>query len=150
MEEIPFNKSKFSELARTYEKQTAKVPVPELNEVMGVEPGQIVVFEVIQADLATQLWAREESRNKLEDLGEIIVSFLRGDNGSEEITKAIKNEKLSTDAEFQIRLCEKCIIDPEKLLRSELIWLAQHFPTVVSRLAAKIMELSNAGSVKKI
>lgn len=151
MEEILFDKDKFDSLHNSWVKRTVKVPVPELNEMMGLSDDQIIVIEVEQADLSTQLWARAEGgRRTIAEMAQIISDFLRGTATKEELIDLLKEEtKLSPDADYQIRLCEKCIVSPKGIGRGELIWLSRYFPGVINRLANVILELSNAGAVKK-
>lgn len=125
--------------------------MPEFNEMMELKDGEMAMIEVMQADLSTQLWAREEGgRRTVAEMVETISDFLRGTASKKDLVDLLEEEtKLSPEADFQIRLCEKCIVKPEGLMRNNLIWMSQHFPSVINRLANKILELSAAGAVKK-
>lgn len=146
-DKILLDRDKFEAEHRKWVKRTEAVECPELNGLMGLEEG-IVTIEIIQADLSTQLWARDNDNRTISDTAEVIADFMRGTATQKELIETAMKANLDPEADFQIKLCQRCITNP-KLSRHELIWISEYFPSVINRIAGRILEISALGAVKK-
>jgi hypothetical protein len=131
------NKSKF-------DLRTMDVPCPELNELMGLGEDEITIIVVRQMEFEELIDIQHDQFNMMRNLVEGVVQASITKEGVE---KALKDASKGKSAAFiqRIDTLEKCIVEP-KLTRSEIIYIARMWPSVVMKLYQTVINLTDRGA----
>ena len=126
------------------EMRTKEVEVPELNAMMGIEEGQIVVMVVRQMEFSELIQSQQDQFNYIRNLVEGVMEAVSSKEAvKREIESAIDGHNLLASQRMDI--IEKCLVKP-KLNRSEVVYICKMFPSVAVRLYNVIMDLTNRGA----
>lgn len=122
----------------------AEVEVPELNQLMGLTGKQVATVKVRQASLDDVIRFRLDSVSQIKNLMDgIVEAALDRETVSNEFKEALT--RMNPETELRIDLVHTCLVEP-KLNRSDIVFLSQMFPTVITRIYTKIMEITNSGA----
>lgn len=136
------------------EYNTSEVECPELNELMGVTKGNVIV-KVRQATLNEFL--RAQKGESVEQVMELATKLQYAAVGKspEQIADNVSDifgfgGELLPQTLMQISICESCIIEP-KLSRSDIVKISKFYPYVIPKIANVILNLTQvgAGGIKK-
>ena len=124
------------------------VPVPELNNLMGLDDGEIAVVKVRQLELDDYLYCQQVTEDKMRNLMDgILAAAEKMGEVEDEVLAAYKG--LSLKSRYYIDICLKGTVEP-LLKKSDWIFLARMYPLVVEKIAGVIMSLTQGGaSLKK-
>jgi hypothetical protein len=135
-------------LKRNYEVRTDTVEIPELNQLMELEPGQNVVVTVRQMDLSELVKINLDGTDHVRNLLEGVLEAAASKAG---VAEEIKDAMSAKSAEWtrRIDVVQTCLVEP-KLTRAEVINISDLFPSAILKMFTKIMDLTNKGAdVKK-
>ena len=128
-------------------KAEKEVPVPQLNQLMGLGDGQIAIVKVRQLDLDEYLYCQNMGDDKMRNLLEgVVAAAEKMGEVQDEVLAAYKG--LSMKARYYIDICVKGTVEP-KLARTEWVFLARMYPVVIETLAAEIIRLTKGGAELK-
>jgi hypothetical protein len=140
---------------------TAEVKVPELAKMLDTPKDVIPIIQVKQASLSEQLTASSMLRGNdafvgfLDSLSGILAEMDTEEAGdkkkaAEAIASAAEAVKPSIhpDAAYEISLCLSCVVSP-KFTKTDIVWIAKHYPRVINKLAKAIQQLTIRGAQKK-
>lgn len=146
MEKVTLTKESFGKRS-LFTPRVVEMEVPELNALMDLGDGQVAIIKIQQLDFAAFLKHRGDAVDYAQNLieGVIDAAVEKGKVKSEVLDIW---DKMSPEVRYRIGMVEECIIDP-KLNRSDIIFLSKMFPLVISRIATKILEITNEGAELK-
>jgi hypothetical protein len=146
--EAQLTKKAIGGLKRNFEIRTDTVEIPELNQVMELEPGQNVVVTVRQMDLSELVKINLDSTDHIRNLLEGVLEAAASRAGvADEVKDAMSSKSIEWTR--RIDIVHTCLIDP-KLTRAEVISISDLFPSAILKIFTKIMDLTNRGAdVKK-
>lgn len=143
---VPFKKESLKR--ENLEQRTAEVEVPELNKIMGLGSTEVAVVKVRQLTLDEVIKFKTETLSHIKNLLDgIVEASVDASSVASEMKDALK--RMSPETEIRIDTVSVALIDP-KLLRSDIVFLSNMFPLVISRIYNKIVEITNSGAdIKK-
>ena len=146
MEKIILDKSVF-EGRDGYIRREKEIEVPELNSLMKVGKGGVVIVKIKQIDLDTYLNMSGDIIDQQRNLIEGIVEAA-SDKGlvRDETLKSIG--KSTPLLRHRLKIVEKGLVSP-KLKMSDILWISKMFPFAITKIANEIILLTEQGAVKK-
>ena len=144
MEEVVLTPESFQKNKSQFDLRTKTVKVPELNSLMNLPKGQIAVMKVKQLSLGEYLQTRIDYQDRVKNIIEgIMAASVNRDDVEEEVKKSWK--KKTPEIQSRIDCVLSGLVEP-KLSRSDIVFLCDKFPGVVTRLYQTIMELTDQGA----
>lgn len=125
-----------------------EIELPQLNQLMGLDDGEVAVVKIRQLDLDEYLALQTENDDKLRNIIDgVVAAAEKLGEVEDEILAAYKG--LSPKGRYYVDICMKGVLDPA-LKRTDWMFLARSFPVVVETIAAEIIMLTRGGAnVKK-
>lgn len=143
---VVIDKKKLKEnLVQRAEKE---IELPQLNQLMGLDDGEVAVVKIRQLDLDEYLTLQTDNDDKLRNIIDgVVAAAEKMGEVEDEILAAYKG--LSPKGKYYVDICAKGVIDPA-LKRTDWMFLARSFPLVIETIAAEIILLTRGGaSIKK-
>lgn len=129
------------------ERAEKEIEIPQLNELMGLDDGEVAVVKIRQLDLTEYLSLQRESDDRLNNLIDgIVAAAEKMGEIEDEILAAYKG--LSAKGRYYVDCCVKGVVEPA-LKRPEWMFLARSYPLVVEQIAAQIVLLTRGGATVK-
>lgn len=147
MKQVRVDRATIDKVRNQYKSRTQELEVPELNEVMGLKEGSVATIKIKQLDLNVYLEAQGQQLDLYRNLIEgIVEAAVDSDLVAETVKKTEKKPTPMT--KHRLKILKAGIIEP-KLKQSDLNFLSRIFPNVILRIYNAIIELTNAGGIKK-
>jgi hypothetical protein len=142
---VAFDKKKLSSANKNkIELRSEEVEVPELNVLMDFKEDEVAIIIVRQMKLDELIEIQHNQFDMMRNLVEGVIEAAIDKNAvRNEIADALGNKNSAFTQ--RIDTIEKCIVEP-KLSRSEILYIAKMFPSVVVKLYTVIINLTDKGA----
>jgi len=130
------------------EESLSEIEVPEFNEMMGLEKGQVAVIKISQISLDSFLRLRQDVNDRMRNMMEgVIEASYTAESVKNEVKEALK--KMHPETRYRLHIVKEGSVEP-KFKDSDLVYISKMWPHVINRVYTSIMALTNKGaSLKK-